>query len=327
MANSFGTFTSVSDFFSKLSTFATTNGWTQNHSASDRLFLTNGTVSVAFRWATSSPTVAAIYHHLGFIDPGIDPGNHTDDSGNGEISSSDALLDDQRHVKITDSGGNYWFFEDATYIHAAIEYQTGYFSHLGFGILTKLGSYTGGEYCYGTKEVSSSAHKSGVQSCLLDGVKTLSATNNSDEAATIHIESLPGQPAGSKWGLTGGTDSGTTFLAAGTDRGGIARAFIQGGFRGGPDSYQYARFNGNNNSGLIPMYPISCWYVDSSTTSDWYPLGYQPDVRGINIDAFAAGDEITVGSDTWVVFPMKNRPEVDGTNNSGHCGIAYKKVT
>lgn len=319
-------FSSISDLFSKLNTFASANGWTIDHSASDRLFLTRSTVSVAFRWSTTSPTCAAVYQHTAFISSGTDPGNHTNDSGQGAISGTDATLLGGRHVVIPNAGGQYWFFEADTYIHAVIETATQQFTHFGFGILIKQGTWTGGEYSYGNRNTltgnSNLAIDPGI-SHLLDGAAGVSSPATiRPYVATIHMESMPNQTASGRWALAwAGGQANTT-----TDRGGTARANVQGGFRGGPIARNFARFSAPPLTGLVPMYPMNCYYDDPSNAR-WYYIGYQPDVRGINVRHYSGGDEVIVGSDTWVVFPTKYKTSVSAAGNSRNQGIAYKKVT
>ena len=52
-----------------------------------------------------------------------------------------------------------------------------------------------------------------------------------------------------------------------------------------------------------------------------------PDARGINIRNFASKQEVTVGSDTWVLFPISKRTTAASTDTSYYSGVAYKKVT
>ncbi len=319
-------FSSISDLFSKLNTFAVANGWTADYSASDRLFLTRSTCSVAFRWSTVSPTVAAVYQHTAFINSATDPGNHTNDSGQGAISGTNATLVAGRSVDLPNAGGQYWFFESDTYIHVAIEYSASTFVHFGFGILTKVGTWTGGEYSYGWRNTNAGSANTALDvltSTLLDGLSGLtSAATVRPFVATMHMESMPNQAAGGKWALVwAGGQANTT-----TDRGGTARANVQGGFRAGPQARTFGRFSGSPQTGLIPMYPITCYYDDPSNAR-WYYLGYMPDVRGINMKNFSGGDETVVGSDTWVVFPSRYKTAFSGTGSTRNQGIAYRKVT
>lgn len=326
MAYETGTASSIADLFTKLSTFAQANGWTENHSASDRLFLSRNNVYVAFRWATSSPAHVGIYQALGFINSATDPGNQTSDSGQGAIGSTDAVLDDGRNVRLVNSTMRYWFFEDDYYIHAVAEAITGTFRHFGFGELVKLGTWTGGEYAYGDKvtTVNNALATTDTASFLLDGRAGFAAggsrTAIQPYVASLHCESMPGQAAASKWGLVW---SGSTPSAG--DRGGNARVFVLGGFRSGMIATSFARFSASATNGLLPMYPIQLFYRNSTNA---YPVGYMKDVRGVNIKNFLGGDEITVGADTWVLFPSLQKGSTAGTYGSTrNQGIAYRKVT
>lgn len=323
-----GTATSIADLFTQLSTFATDplQGWTQNYAASDRLFLSKNNVYVSFRWANSSPVHVGIYQALGFINNTTDPGNHTNDSGQGAIGSTDAIIDDGRHVRLVNSSMRYWFFEDDNYIHVVAESSTNVFRHFGFGELAKLGTWTGGEYAYGLRVLTANDAVATTDTVTagLDGYSGFVVGGNrtgvQPYVATVHCESLPGQAAASKWGLVWAGSTPTT-----NDRGGNARVFIHGGFRSGLIANSFARFSASATNGLLPMYPIQLFYRNSTNV---YPIGYQKDVRGVNIKNFSPADEITVGGDTWVLFPTLLKGSTAGTTGaSRNQGIAYRKVT
>ncbi len=319
MAFETGTATSISDLFTKLSTFAVANGWTEDHAASDRLFLHRNTVYVAFRWASASPVHVGIYQALGFISSGTNPGAHTDDSGNGAVSGTDNVLDDERNVNLVDSTMTYWFFEDDVYIHVVAEVSTGVYRHFGFGEIAKLGTWTGGEYCYGWRLDPTVASSTGAvlagTSMLLDGLAGGGTMNG--YAATIHIEGAPGEGGSSKWGVIWGNPG----VSVGNDTGGNARVYVQGGFRSGPHAVPFGRFSGQTTEGLIPAYPIHVWYKNPST-ADYYPLGYMEGVRGVNIRYIAPEQEVVIGSDTWVFFPTEQKTSLRTDNQ----GIMYLKV-
>lgn len=325
-----GTATSISDLFSKLNTFATTAGWTIDHSASDRLFLTRtvsgNTCSVAFRWSTTSPTCAAIYQHTAFISSGTDPGNHTNDSGQGAISGTDATLLTGRNVLLPNGTMPYWFFEDDNYLHIVVEAATQQYRHFGFGVLVKSGTWTGGAYSYGWRNGSTGTSDLAVTetaSHLLDGLAGSSTpATQRPFMATVHIESLPNQTASGKWGLAWAGGLANT----GTDRGGTARENLQGGYRGGPIARGIGRYGGAVTNGLVPGYPIGVWY-DDRVQARWYELGYMPDVRGANVNNFSGGDEILIGSDTWILFPAKYKTVISANGGTRNLGMMYKKVT
>lgn len=330
--NETGTASNIADLFSKLSTFAVTAGWTQDYSASDRLFLHKGSCYVAFRWASSSPTAAGIYQALGFINSATAPGSHTDDSGSGVISGTDATIKTGRHVPLVNSSMAYWFFTSGTkdYVHAVVQVAGGDYRHFGFGNLDKQGSWTGGEYAYGhlvSPTAGSSRQTFSDATTLLDGCSGIntgspgagSFSSVQPFVATVHAESLPNEGGSSKWCLCWGGGAPNT-----TDRGSNTRRYMQGGFRAGPTATMFGRFQGTLLTGLLPAYSIPIFYQDPSNTSRYYPVGNMPDVRGIKMDAFVGGQEVSIGTDTWVVFPSKALLAF-GSNNTSNQGIAYLK--
>lgn len=337
MAYENSTAADISDLMTKLSTFATANGWTLNESGSDRRFLSKNNVYVSFRWATTSPTAVAIYQATGYA-AGPAPGSQANDSGNGYVPGTfnDANVKTSRYVPMTNSSMTYWFFEnDASpaYIHVVVTLDgtaSNKFAHFGFGELTKQGTWTGGEYAYGQYVPTSNqgndiANTSEQFSCVLDGgLGASSPTTYRTFAATLRMENLPGQAASTRWGVVYGGDT------PGTDRSGSnVRYNIQGGFRAGPVAATFARFMTTSTTGLTAMYPINLYYDRGlvSSVRQWYPLGYMADVRGIDITNYSEGQELTVGADTWVVFPASYKIAVSSVNATKNTGVAYKKVT
>lgn len=315
--------TSIDDLFrTKLRTFALANGWTDSEgtSVAGRQYFEKVAAGlnckVAFRWDTATPANVGIYNHLTYSGGATVPGSHGDDSGNGTVTSfSNTTANNSRRAALDNDTNNYWFFEGDDYIHCVVETTPGTVRHFGFGQIAKVGTWTGGEYAYGQQGVSSVSITDGQ---LLDGLARGSGVSTFQ--ATMHVESLPGQGA-SKWAVVWG--GGATNI--GNDRAGNVREFVQGGMRSGPMSFPFAKWSATPLQGLIPLTPIWCFYrrTNSSPTTSVYPLGYMKDVRSINIASHNLGDELLIGSDTWVVFPSGSKT----TGDSGNQGIAYKKVT
>ncbi len=74
------------------------------------------------------------------------------------------------------------------------------------------------------------------------------------------------------------------------------------------------------------MYPMAIFLRNFSPNEFMYFLGNIPDIRGIDIFNFSAEQEITIGSDTWIVFPQTIRTEANIVDRSYYQGFAYKKV-
>lgn len=326
---------SLQDFLDKLRAFAVANGWTQDewNTGTGRLCLSKSpgasTIFVSFRWDTGTPANIGIYQALGW-SAATDPGNHPNDSGNGKISGTNSELDDERHVLVADPPVQWWGFEDDHYIHAVIQTNLNRYHHIGFGLLDKVGDWTGGEYCYGFRyqyNFSSSVAVLGGTSMLLDGLTVDTGGQQQDMqlyAATLHAEGLPNQGGSGKWAVVMGNQPSGDL---GVDRASVARIHVVGGFRAGPIPRIFGRFSADSEKGLIPMYQIAAWHWDR-TTGDVRHLGFQKDTRGVNIQYFGAGDEVVIGSDTWTLFPSLIK-SVGGviTNTTAFQGVAYKQVS
>ena len=336
MAYETGSATDLDDLLSKLNTFATANGWTSDEfdTVNGDWALSKNDVYVSARWDVTTVQHLALYQALAFDGAATLPGDHTDDSGHGFNSNSshvDTNLDNERHVADIGDGpfATYHFFEnDASpaYIHIIVQVSAGVFRHFGFGELDKIGDWTGGEYCYG-HYMDNLPNQTAVDprtSMLFDGLNTENPVNFGQRNATMHVEGLPGMGGSDKWGCIFG--SRTLSLASDTDGNGNSLTRLLGGFRGGPIARAWAEFDGSNSVGFVPMYPINVWHHEDST-SRIRLLGSMADVRGVSLRNFEAEEEVTIGSDTWVLFPSGRKTADNVTNRTYLQGIAYKKVT
>lgn len=319
MAYQTGTATDLDDLVSKLFTFATANGWTSDQldTTNNQAALHRNNVYVSFRWSTAAPNNLGVYQALGYTG-GNQPGTHPNDSGNGAVSGTDATIANERYVALGNGPfPSYAFFLGTGYIHVVVEKSTDVFRHFGFGELVKFGNnWTGGEYCYGMHFTSGNPVDA-TATLLLDG---LGSGSLRPRCATVHVEGLPGQGGTGKWGGVSGLTT-----APGNDTAGVAQVNIIGGFRSGPIARQFGVYKGGSAGGLIPTYPIGIFYLNVAGTNAYY-LGYQPDARALNIESFAAKDEVTIGSDVWQVFPAGQKTSSITNDRTYNQGICYKKV-
>ena len=337
-----GTALDLEDLLTKLDTFADTThgGWTggyaTNPQTTDGWFeLHKGNLSVSMKYPTgSTPEHMSMHQATGFVGTGTAPGAHTADSGNGYNTSttghSNSNLLTERCVRDIGNGpfASYHFFADDTspkdYIHCAVQAQSGMYRHFGFGTLNKFGdNWVGGEYVFGQYHDTgtSSATTDADHVFFLDGLSAVSSGRR--RAATVRIASgLPNQGAG-VWGVShAASASGGGLL---TDTAGNDRLQIHGGARAGMEARGYGFVSGSGSSGVIPMYSIGAYYRDPNNKRV-YLLGYMDDVRIVNIRNFQPGQEVVIGSDTWVIFPMSIRTVANVANRSQYMGVAYKKV-
>lgn len=318
MAFSTGTAASLSALMTALDTFAVANGWTQDllDTANGKTAMHRNSIYVSFRWNTGTPLHLGVYQALGYTG-GNDPGTHPGDSGNGAVSATNTVLDDERCVENIGNGPfTYWFFEQDFYLHICVEVSADVFRHFGMGTLVKTGDWTGGEYAYGQFESAGTGATASSDTRLLDGLFDIVGAN-AERAATLHLEGLPAQAGTSKWG-----NVWARIANAPNDTAGNVKVNIQGGFRGGPTADKFGRLAVGLSSGGIPMYPVELYYRDTTNSRAYY-LGYQPDVRGINLKNFSPRQVVTIGSDSWYMFPSQQK--ITGSTGSQNQGIAYRR--
>lgn len=343
MAYEAGAATDLDNLFDKLETFITTHGWTVDRAHDVGSPYTKqpayhkNACFVQFRYDGSSPHAnglsCGMYQSIAF-DGGEKSGNHTDDSGSGSYSAgtpTDSALRSQRSIyEVGDGPFNYWFFEEDSggifYVHVVLEAGQGNFRHFGFGIIDKFGDWdtgAGGEYVYGHR-MEALSFPSGTTACLLDSGDTVSAEGY-DSAATMRIDTFPGaEESTSKWAAVFGR-----FFegqASNRDRANNQRNTVCGGARNGPFANAFSIFRGYPGfTGMVPLVPIGCWLGNAKVgVKQVFFIGWQPDVRYVNIGDFEAAEEVTIGSDTWVLFPWQKRGST--TDTSYYAGVAYKKV-
>jgi len=79
---------------------------------------------------------------------------------------------------------------------------------------------------------------------------------------------------------------------------------------------------------LIPIYFLLPSDFESGWR--WSPVAKVPDVYRVNMKSLDAEQEISIGSDTYVVFPLVNKDSqncIAGEGYSGYEGLAYRKIT
>lgn len=79
---------------------------------------------------------------------------------------------------------------------------------------------------------------------------------------------------------------------------------------------------------LVPIYVLL--HSDFESELRWAPVATVPDVFRVNMRTLDPEQEITIGSETYVVFPMINKDQantVAGEGYSGYEGLAYRKIT
>lgn len=336
-----GTALDLEDLLSQLDTFATTThggwlGYTTNPQTTDGWFeLHKGNLSMSIKYPTDAegpPQHMSVHHATGFINDATAPGAHTADSGSGfntgTTGHTNANLLTERCVSQIGNGPfpSFHFFADDVapndYIHVVVEATTGMFRHLLFGELVKFGdNWVGGEYvCGHFQEQSTSALATDTNTqVLMDG---LGSTGERLRAGTLRITSGLLNQSPAVWGVSAQVVSASLL----NDTAGNIRRQLHGTYRAGMGPRGFGNAVGNSSSGIVGLVPIEVFYRDPNNVRCQL-LGHLPDVRAFNTRNFEPNETITIGSDTWHLFPMSIRTTALIANRSQFSGIAYRLVT
>ena len=357
------TTTSLADFLTKLDAFLTTAGagnpgWTAEDVDGSGNSLDTSTgewaisktdsasgehCQVAFQWDTATPGNLGIYQYHDASGPGSynnsnSPWAQTNDSGNGAASTSNATLATSRHCPIGNTPIQYWCFTGDTYVYVVVEISPGEYRHFGFGVLEKFNDWDGGSFAYGWRYQNSASTFAGHalenrSTHLLDGRAFESGgVTMQDYVATVRCENLPNQPANGMWAINSGAQPGNDY---GQDRQAVPvdRVSFGGGYRQSPEAGIAGLMVGTITSGNVQTYPIVSYYVDYNDAvgdDPIYAMGVMPECRGFHLKFFEAEQEVSIGGDTWQVFPSKTRADGSAGDvqfTTGHQGIAYKQNT
>jgi len=210
----------------------------------------------------------------------------------------------------------YYFFAGADYIHCALEPSAGLFLHLSFGRLVKAGAYAGGQYVVGVYWSESSVN---IDSPTDSDHVTLwdNLSYNMQSIAGMAYADIPEYT--NKWGVFSGT--GSSYGGAGYR--------LEGSGRTGYTSFPLHDYGPNSFNNLQPLYPFNVFASRDDDSGFMSFLGHAPGARFVNLEGYAPGAELTIGPDTWQVFPMRQKQDPalrDNTPNSGHYGVAYLKT-
>lgn len=339
-----GTATDFIDLIGQLNTFATTThgGWAAGYSPAVNVTngwweVSKGNTSVSMKFAVSPQTPiddVSIHHATSFINTSTAPGKHTDDSGNGynatDTGHTNTNLSSERNIhNLGDGPFTFYFFADDTspndYIHCVVLSSDNGYRHFGWGDNLVHGSnknfgnnWVGGGYVYGHYQIAGTSRTAIdiLHSTLLDG---LNADTRQLMSATIRITSGLANQGAATWANV------TAATATGSDTAAKIRQRVHGGFRAGMEARGFGTMKGSIATGWIPSYGISANYRDPSNDRV-YLLGYLADVRALNIANFTDAQEVLIGTETWILFPMSIKTTAAVNFRSLNSGIMYRKV-
>lgn len=325
-----GTATGPNDLLDKIRLFCIAEGWTVNRNASitggTELCINKGDNYINMKSGENinlRVNDTATNNKYGILINGSDGYDAGDDWDRqpGYSRQSGAVSGTDQYVSIVPFVTNFGPFPAYHFyslnsgddIHVEIEVSTGVFLRLGFGKLDLYDATTtgNGRYFYGT----CSEHKTdslGINSWLGSDIMS----KNSMEEVPFRADSF-GSASGhggsavrcafdafDNWAGSGSSSVNTTELEQ---------------YCVGMQENIYLLFAGVDPlNGIGLLVPVNVGVVRGNLAI--HPLGRIHGIRYMDMTNYLPGDEFTLGSDTWQVFPWYNQG-----GRSGNLGIAYLK--
>ncbi len=331
MAFQTGTSTSIENLLTQLSTFLQANGWTEeffNTITGDvgSIGFSKNSIFVSFQYTEATDGGAMAIYQATAADPSptTDPWTATGDSGNGAQNNTPSNFDGSRSVnQFAGPHTAFFFFENnasPAYIHVVVEVDAGRYRHFGFGELDKIGDWSGGEYVYGHRWDQSTSNRIDQPSSGFHNIG-LDATTFVTQGSTMRVSGYPGEPDPlTEWAhiIDGGS---------GSDSAGNPRWNAIGGWRG---SREFSAFHGiriSLGSAYKPLIPVPLELLDTGPAPDLVRrVGFQADVRMVNIANIDPGQVINIAGEDFYFFPWVRKQFLENdTEESWNAGVAYRR--
>lgn len=349
MAYETGGSSSVGDLLDKIRVFALAQGWAVEHFAArtdTQGNVTDGSVPNATQPSNGAPVPG---QSLLIEKGGLRFAFHTDTRTNA-IAGSDVgphlvtqIRDGAYSAGQTSTGQTgssagavtnklagpfqaYHLFGGANYLHVVVEIVPGEFRHFGVGTLNKAGAVTSGQYAFGTSwsQNSSNGYRSNAYSSQHGMPFDDSGGGFGSGAAGQYVTHVRADTDGAtpRYAYLDGYSGVVSTDAKRNGYGG----FIRTAFRtaGPPLGVGLIDAGPSTLTGRTVLVPL---VVGVARPSGFFSLvGAAPDMRSIRIDNLSAGDVVTLGPDSWRVFPISRKNGVAGQDNSANLGLAYRVV-
>lgn len=303
--------TDINNLLDKLATFATAAGWTVDYNAAGpprQIGLHLGNCAIALGGRTSEMSLTHVVGSTTYYDAvmsmalstSITPGNQAFWGHPGSLVTTESDTDRIRVNDLYGSFSNVWFFsDDASFIHAIVQMENDRYTHFGFGVLDKVGmthsdiGWAAGQY-----------HEWWPN-----------GTSSNDPESTSHFFGQLAREAGSHVYIPSGVlPSG--YPAAGVYKGSSYLTLVM--TRANADSDHWASSTGKLLDFFMPvhnqlttggtvLYGVPWLMQESSSGLSHVYLGHLPNFRIANIEQYSPAEELTYGSDTWMIFPWKRK--------------------
>lgn len=299
--------TSVEDLINKIAAFAVTAGWTERRNS-----LVGSLRTVTLQKSGDNINIYNLNTSGVYLRGAVGY-----DSG----ASADAQPNQSAWRALANTGtgpfSNVFMFASNTpaeHVHVVVEIASGVFRHITFGEVVKYGTWTGGTF--------------------FDAIYWGSGESGGNWADSRHhrlFDNGSDTSVNEKGAVRCDYDGSTNYFAPfGTRSTSPPTQLVSGGM-GPASSFANAENNNrvsnfysrsiNNLSGNTPLMPVQ---LRARRADDyWSPIGEVPGIRFLNMERFVAGDEFTVGPDTWKVFPWVAK---GGNPGSANFAFAYLKT-
>lgn len=350
MAYQTGTATGPDDLLDKLRVWLNSNGWTVNGWATDNSTYETWTGLVGtgkrLHVQKTAGDSTVMYFNLRSVNRGVvfeDYHNTQTKVGgkyyaeltglalNGSTGYSGSNTWDKQPGYMQSTGGSwgvaitelsltsipaYYFFQDGDTVVVCVEYQSGKFQWLAFGLLEKQGAITGGQFVAGSLNGYNPSYQ------LLYGGINMTAffcrvySNHGIGAVYFDADSSTAWRSAGNMGSKSGDNHAKEIEFPGV--------FPN---YGSPSHTLWNTINSffitrspNHYNALAPMVPICV--LGKRANENYSLLGWPKSIRMVNCYYYDPAEEYTLGSDVWMVFPAHSKDDADG-----RMGFAVKKVT
>lgn len=310
------------DLIDKLRIFALANGWTVDYNggrtnpggalqagSNNAVAMNKGGLYVVFYQDTSSNTTA---------NPTPRVANYTYPGPWVSTNGTDAQANKTQTTLTNKLSGPYvayHFFTDPArnYLHCALEVVAGRFAHFHVGTLDKSGGGQAVAYNCGLRwdfTTTPTPYISQLESTQ-HGIPFDDNNNGSSSwtGTALRVDSDGIVPRNQYMYYGDGTQAKGGFIGAGSQR---------------LMSHMLRIVGASTLTGRAPLLPL---IVMSSRSSGVYSVVGTPfDLRVVRLDNLAAGEVLTIGSDSWKCFPLIRRSGTTGIENSDFHGYAYRIV-
>ncbi len=295
---------SPDDVIAKIATFAAANGWTvvsNSLSGSNRTLVLKKLGDYVQLWNDNAEYV----YITGFI--GYVVGTLYSAQAGYAGTTARADIGVGPYTKLYLFAGT----APSDHLHVVIEMAGGIFSHISFGGMDKLGTWTGGTYFDATSWSTSWVRAYHWTSQSHPLFSTSYESTNQRGAVRCDIAADARADAWAvmdrdfayrlRTGLYGSTDNNTNG-----------------------EGYLHTQCYNRNAPPFSGQITLGTIRADVIRDGGFYsPIGSFPNVRYLTMERFSPAQEISVGGDTWKVFPMRRKGAGSGSSADPRYGQAY----